>query len=124
MVAAVHLQGHPKTRLYWPTPGYSEQTTFGSHHWSILFKSNNMGVSGFPTNPPPPKKNMSIGMRHVCFSMFFLCGKIFTYIITLFILDLHIDCGKKTRPGTNMSPLFYDVPFPKKRSQGGKGVSC
>lgn len=88
------------------------------------FQKQQHGCFRFSHQPSPPKKNMSIGMRHVCFSMFFLCGKIFTYIITLFILDLHIDCGKKTRPGTNMSPLFYDVPFPKKRSQGGKGVSC
>lgn len=125
MLVAVHLQGHPKTRLYWPTPGYSEQTTFGSHHWSILFKSNNMGVSGFPTKPPHKKRKKKQGHRHaacVCFPCFFVWE--YSYVMK-YSFYLHIFfVGKKHARELTCPPFFMMFLFPKKGPKVGKGVSC
>ena len=122
MLAAVRPQGHPKTRLYWPTPGYS-----GTNHlWEPSLEKQQHGCFRVsPPNPPTKKKTGACGM---CVFFMFFCVGIFLCIYIyneIFMLFAHRLWEKKHARELTCPPFFYDVSFPpppKKGSQGGKGV--
>ena len=95
MLAAVRPQGHPKTRLYWPTPGYS-----GTNHlWEPSLEKQQHGCFRVsPPNPPTKKKTGACGM---CVFFMFFCVGIFLCIYIyneIFMLFAH-RLWEKNTPG-------------------------